>query len=493
MFNSAYVLADPSTATDSNYEQILGVIAHEYFHNWTGNRVTVRDWFQLTLKEGLTVFRDQWFSSDVTSHAVKRIEDVRGLRSRQFAEDSGPMAHPIRPESYISMDNFYTGTVYIKGAEIVRMYRTILGDEGFKKGMKLYFERHDGSAVTCDDFLAAMSDANGFDLTQFQRWYSQAGTPEVDIKEFYDEERKVYTLEMTQRTPSTPGQPAESKLPLMIPIVTGLLSRKNGEELAPSKVLLLTEEKQTFSFEGISERPLASILRDFSAPVKIKFPLSSEDLAILMAHDKDSFNRWEAGNQLSSSLILELSKLPVEDIAKKPLPESYISAVKASLSSWKTCNQDLSLLAYALQLPDISTLAQEMEVINPDTLFAARNHVKRSIAQQMKTELMEIYEGTSQEEGKDYVFSPSEVSRRRLRNTCLDFLTSLNSPESTQLSYAQFTSANCMSDKLAALSCLVSSSSSEGQDLREKALEKFYADANGDALVCSFFLSFLHD
>merc|ERR1711871_1689812 len=237
IFNSAYVLANSATATDADYENILGVIGHEYFHNWTGNRVTVRDWFQLTLKEGLTVFRDQWFSSDMTGEAVKRIGDVRSLRGRQFQEDAGPMAHPIRPESYISMDNFYTATVYSKGAEVVRMYRTILGEAGFKKGMKLYFERHDGDAVTCDDFRAAMADANGADLSQFERWYTQAGTPAVSVKYAYDEAGKKLSLTLKQVAPDTPGQKAADKQPWHIPVTMGLLSATSGKELLPSQVL----------------------------------------------------------------------------------------------------------------------------------------------------------------------------------------------------------------------------------------------------------------
>jgi aminopeptidase N len=228
------------------------------------------------------VFRDQWFSSDETSHAVKRIEDVRGLRSRQFAEDAGPMAHPIRPESYISMDNFYTGTVYVKGAEVVKMYHTLLGEEGFKKGMKLYFQRHDGGAVTCDDFRAAMADANGVDLTQFERWYSQAGTPVLEATQKYDSAKKTFTLTFKQHTPSTPGQPSESKQPLMIPIVTGLLSAATGAEIAPSKVLVLTQAEQSFVFENVQEKPIASVLRDFSAPVKLKMEQTDEELAMIM-------------------------------------------------------------------------------------------------------------------------------------------------------------------------------------------------------------------
>ena len=334
VFNSAYVLANPKTATDTDYERILGVIGHEYFHNWSGNRVTVRDWFQLTLKEGLTVMRDQWFSADMTSHAVKRIEDVRILRSAQFREDQGPMAHPIRPESYISMDNFYTSTVYNKGAEVVRIYKTLLGESGFKKGLALYFQRHDGSAVTCDDFRQAMADANNADLSQLELWYTQAGTPQLTIKENYDEKTHKYHLTIRQFTPATPGQSAESKKPLLIPVVIGLLSRKTGQEILPSVVLKLDQMEQEFVFDNIKETPILSFLRDFSAPVKVDMKRSDSDLTFLMAHDTDPFNKWDAADQLSSSVVLSLAKLnSVADIKSSQLPEHYINAARSLLAA----------------------------------------------------------------------------------------------------------------------------------------------------------------
>jgi len=486
IFNSAYVLADPATATDVDYERILGVIAHEYFHNWTGNRVTVRDWFQLTLKEGLTVFRDQWFSSDVTSHAVKRIEDVRGLRGRQFLEDQGPMAHPIRPESYISMDNFYTGTVYVKGAEVVRMYRTLLGDEGFKKGMALYFERHDGSAVTCDDFRAAMADANHVDLAQFERWYSQAGTPIVSVKKTYDEAKKRFTLTLKQHTPTTPGpnQKESDKKPLLIPFVFGLLSAQTGQEILPSQVLQLTEAEQTFVFEGIGEKPVASLLRDFSAPVKVVLEeeQSVAELAFLMAHDTDSFNRWDAGNRLSTRIILSLANAPsVSGISSAPLPAEYIDAIRTVLSTCSAPGSDPSLVAYALQLPDELTLSQDMQVIDVEKLHAARGRVKKALAQALKAEFEAAYENAGQAEGANakYEFSAAEVGRRRLRNTCLDYLSSERSAASAARSKLQFDSSNCMTDNIAALGCLVSQDCPE----RTAALASFHTAAKGDALV----------
>jgi aminopeptidase N len=477
IFNSAYVLADSKTATDGDYERILGVIAHEYFHNWTGNRVTVRDWFQLTLKEGLTVFRDQWFSSDATSQAVKRIEDVRMLRGRQFAEDQGPMAHPIRPESYISMDNFYTGTVYVKGAEVVRMYRTLLGEEGFKKGMKLYFERHDGPAVTCDDFRAAMADANNVDLTQFELWYSQAGTPIVDVIQKYDPTSKQFSLTLKQHIPSTPGQPMDSKLPMLIPIVTGLLGSSTGNELVKEKVLKLTDAEQTFVYNDINEKPIVSMLRDFSAPIKLRLEQSNDELAFIMSHDKDSFNRWDAGNRLSTSVVLSLTKLSVEEIKKAELPKAYIDAIRFILTSCTTSSSDLSLTAYALQLPDLVTLSQDMEVIDVDRLHGAREHVKSALYNALKVEFDAAYLFASKG-NPEYVFNPEEVGRRRLQNTCLDYITSLPTQEAVNIANKQFLAATCMTDLIAALGSFPYSCPE-----RDNALTRFHKDANSDALV----------
>ncbi len=476
IFNSAYVLANPTTATDTDYENILGVIAHEYFHNWTGNRVTCRDWFQLTLKEGLTVHRDQWFSSDMTGLAVKRIADVRGLRSRQFTEDAGPMAHPIRPDSYISMDNFYTATVYSKGAEVIRMYRTLLGDDGFKKGMKLYFQRHDGHAVTCDDFRAAMADANGVDLAQFERWYSQAGTPVITVSQSYDASAKKFTLTLKQRTPSTPGQKQEDKKPLMMPIVVGLLSEKTGKEILPSKVLKFTEASETFVFENVMEKPVLSLLRGFSAPVNVEQEQSDAELAFLMAHDTDTFNRWDASNRLSTKVILGLAgKQSVDDILASEIPQTYVDAVKTSLAT--SANSDAALLSLSLQLPDLTTLATMLAEVDVDKLVAARNHVKKALARALKSEFERVYAQTVHK--GSYEFNSAETGRRRLHNVCLDYLSTDLSAASAQRSKKQFDSANCMTDRLAALAALASHDCPE----RDQALEQFYKSAEGDALV----------
>ncbi len=312
IFNTKYVLAKPETATDADYQGILGVIGHEYFHNWTGNRVTCRDWFQLSLKEGLTVFRDQEFSSDLGSRGVKRIEDVRILRAAQFPQDAGPMAHPVRPDSYIEINNFYTVTVYNKGAEVIRMMQTLLGRDGFRRGMDLYFQRHDGQAVTCDDFVAAMADANGVDLTQFKRWYHQAGTPELTISDAYDVTTRAYTLTLRQSCPPTPGQP--SKEPFHIPLAVGLLDAEGrdlplqlkgeSESQGTTRVLELREPEHTVIFTNIPSRPVPSLLRGFSAPVKLKSTESDADLRFRLAHDRDDFNRWDAGQTLAIRAIL---------------------------------------------------------------------------------------------------------------------------------------------------------------------------------------------
>ena len=308
IFNTKFVLAQPETATDIDFANIESVVAHEYFHNWTGNRVTCRDWFQLSLKEGLTVFRDQEFSADQmgsdSGRAVKRIEDVRLLRQIQFPEDAGPMAHPIRPDEYQEINNFYTVTVYEKGAEVVRMYQTLLGKEGFRKGMDLYFQRHDGQAVTCDDFLAAMADANQRDLSQFKNWYSQAGTPHVKVEERYDSEKKQYHLNLSQSCAATPGQ--LEKKPFHIPLKMRLITQQGDQ----AEILLeLTQAQQYWTFDGIHERPVLSINRDFSVPIQLDFDQSPDDLLTLFSHDDDPFNRWEAGQKLAMQMILE-NRLP---------------------------------------------------------------------------------------------------------------------------------------------------------------------------------------
>jgi len=474
VFNTACVLAKPSTATDSDYERVQGVVGHEYFHNWSGNRVTCRDWFQLTLKEGLTVYRDQHFSADMTSEAVKRIEDVRIMRSAQFVQDAGPMAHPIRPESYIAMDNFYTVTVYNKGAEVIRMYRTLLGADGFRKGMDLYFERHDGQAVTCDDFRAAMADANGRDLTQFERWYLQAGTPTIKVSDSYDEASKVYSLTLAQSTKPTPGQ--ESKEPFHVPVAVGLLDG-SGESLLDTQVLELTEAEQTFTFEGIPTRPTASVLRGFSAPVKVDLPRDDATLAFLAANDPDPFNRWDASQQLASRVILSLAAKSASGEALE-LPPSFVDAFRSTLLA---DGLEPSLQAYSLTLPDFSTLAQEMDVIDPDGLIAALKFTRKSLAASLKPDLLSVYESLAPPAGEAFTIAPEAVGKRRLRNAVLGYLSKLGDEESEALCLAQFRDASCMTDSIAAVAALASTPGAA----RDEALGTFYsrAKANKEALV----------
>ncbi|MGZ3159598.1 MAG: aminopeptidase N, partial [Burkholderiaceae bacterium] len=395
IFNTKFVLANPKIATDIDYANIEAVVGHEYFHNWTGNRVTCRDWFQLSLKEGLTVFRDQEFSADMvgtdSGRAVKRIDDVRVLRQAQFPEDAGPMAHPVRPDSFIEINNFYTVTVYEKGAEVVRMYQTLLGRDGFRKGMDLYFERHDGQAVTCDDFRAAMSDANGRDLSQFERWYSQAGTPRISVDTFYDADQKTYTLSLTQSCPPTPGQ--ADKLPFHIPVAVGLLDN-NGRDMplelngvkqnATTCVLELTEAQQAFCFTNVFENPVPSLLRNFSAPVVLEFDYADVELAFLMAHDSDPFNRWEAGQRLASRRLLALTKAlhvaPSTNGTRATHSVSELSDTTASIAALianfsitlNDTSLDPAFREVALTLPSETMIAEQMEVVDPQAIHTAR-------------------------------------------------------------------------------------------------------------------------
>ena len=479
IFNSKYVLARPDTATDMDYQGIEGVIAHEYFHNWTGNRVTCQDWFQLTLKEGLTVFRDQEFSADRQSRAVKRIRDVRALRSRQFPEDSGPMAHSIRPDKYIEINNFYTMTVYQKGAEIIRMYHTLLGERGFQKGMKLYFERHDHHAVTCDDFLAAMADANGIDLSRFGLWYGQSGTPEVSARGEWDDDLHTFTLHLSQRTPPTPDQP--EKAPLVIPVAVGLLSASGAElplqlagEDAPgpaSRVLLLEQDAQSFTFVGIHANPVPSLLRGFSAPVKFEYPYTSNELAVLMAHDSDAFVRWEAAQLLAQREVLG----NVERYAAGrdlQVAQQLVEAFRAVLTDEVS---DPALIAEALLLPDEDYLAQQMKVIDVDGIHAARQFVKSELAAALADLFESRYRDCSVATAYDK--SPASMARRSLRNVCLSYL--LLTPGGFDLAEKQLAGSDNMTDTLAALQGLVRA----GAPGAASALRTFESRWRKDALV----------
>ena len=476
VFNSKYVLALPETATDADYEHVEAVIAHEYFHNWTGNRVTCRDWFQLTLKEGLTVFRDQQFTADQTSADVKRIDDVAGLRSGQFLEDSGPMAHPIRPESYISMDNFYTATVYRKGAEIIRMYHTLLGADGFRRGMDLYFRRHDNSAVTCDDFRAAMGDANSVNFDLFDRWYSQAGTPELSVSEHWNPTAGEFRLSMKQHYPDLSGDipGASDRQPVPIPVRVGLLETETGAELAEhAQVLLLESESETFTFSGLSKKPIASVLRCFSAPVRLRMQRSDAELAFLMAHDTDTFNRWDAGQTLATNRLLDLANDAAHGRTLKMSGE-FCEAFGVVL---KDRSLDESVKALAITLPRESVLGQEMDVIDPDAVHAAREFFRKSLAAEWRSELLSIYHDLTTDQA--YSSDGESISRRRLKNVVLGYLATIDDPGIVALARQQFDAADNMTDKQAALSVLTDL---PGPD-RDEALQTFYDQYRNDPLV----------
>jgi len=475
VFNTAYVLADKDTATDGDFERVEGVIGHEYFHNWTGNRVTCRDWFQLTLKEGLTVFRDQEFSGDMNSKAVNRIENVRGLRARQFAEDAGPMSHSIRPDSYISMDNFYTATVYSKGAEVIRMYQTLLSVEGFRKGMDLYFERHDGEGVTCQDFLSAMADANGVDLSQFALWYSTNGTPTVTYD--YKYEDGTFTLTLSQKS--------TNEKPLHIPVSFGLLDKATGEEVVPTTVLNLKEMTQEFSFSDLKGAAVPSILRQFSAPVKLVPASGNEDeeaLAFLAARDTDGFNKWEAGQKLFTNLIFQAQDGEMTEETYSYAREAFGRTLTDKVS------KDYSIIAYALMLPSEGTLAELVEVVDPIAIKTARGQVKKRLAREFQKELQDRYdELTAAMDGAEFTVDAQSIGTRRLRNVCLEYLCSIReTPEeqkaAAELAMSHFKNASGMTDKVAGLSALASMDG-EGASARDEAMETFYKDANGDALV----------
>jgi len=475
VFNSKYVLASKESATDQDYLGIEGVIGHEYFHNWTGNRVTCRDWFQLSLKEGLTVFRDQEFSSDMNSRAIQRIDDVRVLRSFQFREDSGPMAHPVRPESYVEINNFYTVTVYNKGAEVIRMMHTLLGAENFRKGMDLYFERHDGQAVTCDDFVSAMASASGVNLDQFKLWYSQSGTPELQVEEEWDENVKEYKLKISQTCPSTPKQLQENKRAFHIPVHFGLLDA-DGIDMNPGDDLLeLFSNEESYSFKGLSEKPVLSLLRGFSAPVKIKTWQNRKQLAFLMANDTDPFNRWDAAFRLGESVILE-SAAVLQKNETPVLDPLFIDAVQKILGDKKS---DKSLLGMALSLPEESYLAQQMEVIDPYILYKGRKFVRQELCNALAAEFRAVWD-ENRDQG-EYQLSPSAMGKRRLKNVCLAYLLAGDLPDQSDVDLAlkQYHDAKNMTDTIAVLAAVCHSEIQERLEL----LDDFYEKWKDDALV----------
>ena len=483
VFNSKFVLALPETATDIDYEGIEGVIAHEYFHNWTGNRITCRDWFQLSLKEGLTVFRDQEFTADMVSRPVKRIQDANIIRSFQFREDSGPMAHPVRPPSFVEINNFYTLTVYNKGAEVIRMLHTLLGPETFRRGMDIYFERHDGQAVTCDDFVAAMETALGNDLSQFKLWYSQAGTPELTVATAWDEEKRQLTLTVEQNCP--PTRESAEKLPFFIPLSTGLLDQAGqpvplgGNVKDPyTTVLHLTQKKQEFFFKNLPEKPVLSFLRNFSAPVKVHYQQSDEELALLMAHDIDPFNRWDAGQRLALHHLLEQIERYRRGAAIT-IPDTLIGGMRALLDDQ---NSGPAFVAQALLLPSENWISQQMEVIDPEAVFAVRQQFRAMLGRTLRDQLLQCCQRTRIT--TSYRYSAHDASMRTLHNLCLAYLLAPDisgnvEPVLLNLGVSQYHDSDNMTDKMAALTGVVNADLLAGSTL----LADFYATWKNDPLV----------
>ncbi|EFJ15976.1 hypothetical protein SELMODRAFT_234175 [Selaginella moellendorffii] len=494
IFNSKLVLASAETATDVDYAAILGVIGHEYFHNWTGNRVTCRDWFQLSLKEGLTVFRDQEFSSDMGSRPVKRIGDVALLRTAQFSEDAGPMAHPVRPHSYIKMDNFYTVTVYEKGAEVVRMYQTLLGKDGFRKGMDLYFERHDGQAVTCEDFFAAMRDANSANLSVFLRWYSQAGTPILTVSTAYDAAARSYTVKCKQEIPSTPGQPV--KEPTLIPLAVGLLNSK-GEDMvltelldggslkslkdtaggpAKTAVLVVDKEEQEFTFLNLPEKPVPSFLRNFSAPVRLVTPtVTDDDLLFLLAHDSDEFNRWEAGQTMGRKLMLDLIPKAQRN-EQLAVPSAFVEGMrricgKGTNTSWRKRTDGLDGGCRSRCSTYCPKICDKRACVETEARFPENCEYRLIVTENRSSD-------------PHYTFDHKNKARRSLKNLALGYLCSLDEADTTELALKEYKSATNMTDQFAALSSLCQNPG----DVRDEALANFYEQWKDETLVVNKWL-----
>ena len=488
IFNSACVLASPETATDRDYYRIQSIVGHEYFHNWSGNRVTCRDWFQLSLKEGFTVLRDQQFSADMNSAAVQRIEDVNQLRSMQFSEDAGPMSHPVRPASFIEISNFYTVTIYEKGAEVVGMIKTIVGDIGFRKGTDLYFDRHDGQAVTTDDFVKAIEDANRVDLTQFKRWYSQAGTPQLNIATEYDSTGQRYTLTINQHCEATPGQ--RHKEAFHIPVALGLLDKKgniiqmqlDGEaasNVSETRILSVKESKQQFVFINVPSEPVLSFLRGFSAPVKVNLPRTNKELTFLMANDSDSFCQWDAGQQLLINVLLQLAEKTSKGSALSlptELVEQFGKLLKRGLSS-------PALAAKMLELPSENYLAGQKKPADVDAIHIARSYMKRELALSLKEDFSILY--TALNTTDKYQFDAAEMAKRSLKNICLDYLVSTGDPMQAQRCLKQMKQSDNMTDTMSGLAVLVEHQGPE----REHALRAFYEQWKGDRQVVDKWLA----
>ncbi len=488
IFNSSCVLANPKTATDAAYQRIEAIVAHEYFHNWSGNRVTCRDWFQLSLKEGFTVFRDACFSADMGSSTVKRIEDATMLRTVQFAEDAGPMAHAILPASFIEISNFYTVTIYEKGAEVVRMIHNLLGAALFRKGSDLYFSRHDGEAVTTNDFVVAMEDASGIDLAQFRNWYHQAGTPKVVVTDRYDEAKQEYQITFNQSCPNTPE--SSDKAPFHIPVQIGLLCQDGSEVLlqcenstdfnAETSVISLKQAQQTFVFSGVSSPVVPSLLRGLSAPVKLQYSYSREQLLFLMAFDSDGFNRWDAGQALATDIILELADrvLAEEELA---LDERLLTVFREILNQ---SDLDKAMVVKMLTLPSVAFLMEQQKPAHVHALDAAKRFVKNTLASELHGQFRKVYH----ENCNDGVYRPESgaMAQRTLKNLCLQYLTESGQEQYLTLATTQFNAADNMTDQSAALVAIVNS---PFQEAAEAVLNKFYQQWRHEPLVINLWLS----
>lgn len=481
IFNSRLVLADIQSATDQDFFNIESVVAHEYFHNWTGNRVTLCNWFQLSLKEGLTVFRDQEFSADIGDRGVQRINDVNSLRNRQFPEDSGPNAHPVRPDSCMAVDNFFTATIYEKGAEVIRMMQNIVGKKGFRVGMDTYFKRHDGQAVSTDDFAAAIFEPNGIDGHQFKLWYTQAGTPQIHVSENYNQNDKTYQVTLVQNCAPTPHQ--DLKKPFHIPFVFALLD-ENGQEIKPHStdirtnsdgdyLMELVTERQTFTFHNLDKRPVLSLGRNFSAPVNYTWEQNEQDLYFLMNHDQDGFNRQEAGQKLYIREILNLIQ-QAQNKNQLNVNPKLIQAMKQQLTSE---NLKPAMKALMLELPSTSILAQQVEILDPKSMNQAIRTLKFKFAQLAQKELLQMYQQlhTKNVEKTD----ADSIGTRRLKNICLEFLVELESKEILEIVTNQFKNAQNMTDKMIAFQILVEQNSEQ----RNIAIADFYSEWQSDALV----------
>ncbi len=484
IFNTALVLARPDTATDADYLRIDRVIAHEYFHNWTGDRVTCRDWFQLSLKEGLTVFRDQEYGADTTDASLSRIEDVLRLRGFQFREDGGPLAHPVRPPAYRKIDNFYTATVYEKGAEVVRMIRTIIGADAFRRGMDIYFATNDNTAATIEDFVGAMHEASGYDFTQFMRWYDQAGTPAVSFTGAYDAEARRYTLTLRQATAPTPGQ--AEKAPFVIPVALGLIGPDgqdlagtiDGETVAGTRVVLLTEAVQSFVFTDVAAAPVPSLFRNFSAPIRLS-GYDRAQLAMMAAHDSDGFNRWEAGHEYAVQVLLEAIAAHQRG-AGFTLDDGLRDARAAALDQAAAAP---ALAARLLGLPGASTLADRMAVVDPDAIHAVLTAARGAIGGALQARFQAIYGQTAYDGA--FAVDPASVGRRALRNACLAYIMAGDEAAGIALAQAQIAADITMTESLTALALLVDTTS----PARDEALAAFHARFQGDALVIDKFFA----